>query len=115
MHEFVAAARAIAHPTRVRMLKLLEQGEMCVCDIQERIGGAQSTVSKHLGILLNAGLVAVRKRGLWAFYRIATDPVGDHNLAFLSLVRESLNDDVQVLEDAADAGPTCPCCGENRT
>ena len=107
MREFVATARAIAHPTRVRMLKLLEHGEMCVCDIQARIGGAQSTMSKHLGILHGAGLVAFRRRGLWVFYRIETEPIGDHNLRILSLVRASLNDAPEVSDDAAHAGTIC--------
>ena len=111
MNEFVAIARALSHPTRVRALKLLERGEMCVCEIQALVGGVQSTISKHLGILLAAGLVAVEKRGLWAYYRLATDPAGANCLAFLSLLRDALNDDPVVREDAAQAAAAQTCCG----
>lgn len=108
MRDFVAAARAIADPTRARILKLLEGGELCVCHIQERLGLAQSTASKHLRVLHDAGLVARRREGLWVHYRLETKPVTDCNLACLTYVAHSLNDDPRILADAAAATTPCP-------
>jgi len=107
MRDFVATARAIADPTRVRILKLLEGGELCVCHVQERLDLAQSTASKHLRVLHDAGLVARRREGLWAYYRLETEPVTACNLACLTYVAHSLNDDPRIVADAAAATTSC--------
>jgi len=65
-----AIAKALAHPTRLMILEALEQRETCVCDLTELVGADQSTVSKHLAVLKQAGLVEDRKDGVMAFYRI---------------------------------------------
>lgn len=66
-------SRALADESRVRLLMALGRGELCVCQLIELIGLAPSTVSKHLYILRQAGLVEQRKRGRWIFYRRAGD------------------------------------------
>lgn len=63
-------AKALAHPTRLLMLDALKRKEACVCEMTELIGADQSTVSKHLAILKNAGLVECRKEGTLARYRV---------------------------------------------
>jgi ArsR family transcriptional regulator len=63
-------AKAFAHPSRLLILDVLDQGEMCVCDLTELVGADQSTVSKHLAVLKHAGLVADRKQGVMTFYRL---------------------------------------------
>ncbi len=63
--------KALADTNRLRILKLLEVREMCVCEIMIALGMTQPTASHHLGILENAGLVKGRKEGKWVFYRIA--------------------------------------------
>ena len=65
-----AIAKALAHPTRLMILDALNDTEMCVCDLTELAGADQSTVSKHLAILKQAGLVEDRKKGVMAFYRV---------------------------------------------
>lgn len=65
--------KALADETRVRIVKLLEVREMCVCEVTVALGLTQPTASHHLGILENAGLVNDRKEGKWVFYSIA-DP-----------------------------------------
>lgn len=65
--------KALADETRLRILKLLEVREMCVCEVMIALGLTQPTASHHLGILENAGLVKDRKEGKWVFYSIA-DP-----------------------------------------
>ena len=60
--------KALADETRLRILKLLEVREMCVCEIMVALGLTQPTASHHLGILENVGLVRGRKEGKWVFY-----------------------------------------------
>jgi ArsR family transcriptional regulator len=63
--------KALADETRLRILKLLELREMCVCEVMVALDLTQPTASYHLGILESAGLVKERKTGKWVFYRIA--------------------------------------------
>lgn len=65
--------KALADETRLRILKLLEVREMCVCEIMVALDLTQPTASHHLGLLENAGLIKDRKEGKWVFYSIA-DP-----------------------------------------
>jgi len=62
--------KALAHPTRLFIIDFLADGEKCVCEIVEQVGVDISTISKHLSVMKNAGLVADEKRGLNVFYRI---------------------------------------------
>ena len=61
MKEFVKVMKALADPNRVKIIKLLQQKVMCVCELQGALGIAQPSVSKHLKILEEAGLVDYRK------------------------------------------------------
>jgi len=63
--------RALADGTRLRILKLLEVREMCVCEVMVALDLTQPTASHHLGLLESAGLVKGRKEGKWVFYRVA--------------------------------------------
>lgn len=63
-------AKAMAHPSRLLMLDLLQNQEMCVNDLTEKVGADQSTVSKHLSILKEVGLVDSRKEGTLSYYRV---------------------------------------------
>jgi DNA-binding transcriptional ArsR family regulator len=71
MRDFMNITKALADETRVRMLLALRGGELCVCQITELFGLAPSTVSKHLSLLHQAGLVASRKEERWVYYRLA--------------------------------------------
>lgn len=66
-----ALLRAFADPTRVRILRVLGLGEICVGDLVAVLGIAQPTASRHLGRLRRAGLVTVRENGRWAHYSLA--------------------------------------------
>lgn len=61
--------KALSDETRLRIYLLLGQGEICVCHIQAALGTTQTKVSRHLGVLRNAGLVTSRREGLWIYYR----------------------------------------------
>jgi len=62
--------KALAHPTRLFIVDVLSKGERCVCELQADIDADISTVSKHLAVLRNAGIVEDDKRGLQVFYRL---------------------------------------------
>lgn len=66
----MAITRALSDPNRVRILLALKRGELCVCQITELFGFAPSTVSKHLSILHQAGLILSRKSERWVYYRL---------------------------------------------
>jgi len=70
MREFIKVIKALRDPNRVKIVKMLQHGELCVCEIQEVLGTSQPTVSKHLKILEEAGLLNSRKEGLWVYYRL---------------------------------------------
>ncbi|MFQ5693244.1 MAG: ArsR/SmtB family transcription factor, partial [Nitrospinota bacterium] len=106
--DFVAVAKALADETRVRMLLSLRDGELCVCQIIELCGLAPSTVSKHMSILRQAGLVRGRKKGRWIYYRLAGEdappgssapPVPPAVREALGWVRSSLARDRRIAED----------------
>jgi ArsR family transcriptional regulator, arsenate/arsenite/antimonite-responsive transcriptional repressor len=74
--ELAGILKAIADPTRLRLLSLIqahEDGEACVCDLTDPVGLTQPTVSHHLRVLLDAGLVTRTKRGTWAYYKAVPD------------------------------------------
>jgi DNA-binding transcriptional ArsR family regulator len=100
MRQFMNITKALADQTRVRTLLALRQGELCVCQITEFFGLAVSTVSKHLSILLQAGLVESRKDGRWIFYRLPSKeaPASVHEA--INWVEHALSDNPRIAEDA---------------
>ncbi len=66
-------AKAMSHPSRLLMLDRLQKHEMCVGELTEAVGADQSTVSKHLAVLKDVGLVAVRKEGATSYYQLKCD------------------------------------------
>jgi len=70
MQSFLKITKALADESRLRMLMALGLGELCVCQLTELLGLAMSTVSKHLSVLHQAGLVTVRREGRWMYYSL---------------------------------------------
>ena len=73
-----AALKAIADPARLRLLSLIQaqpDHEACVCHLTEPLGLSQPTVSHHLKVLLQAGLVEREQRGSWAYFRVREEPL----------------------------------------
>ncbi len=66
----VAIIKALAHPSRMTIAEALQEGERCVCDLRDLVGGDLSTVSKHLTVMREAGLLDMEKRGLNVYYRL---------------------------------------------
>ena len=72
--------KALGDPTRVKLLSMIvgsSAGEMCVCDLTDPVGLSQPTVSHHMKILVEAGLVTREQRGRWAYYQPTTGALAD--------------------------------------
>jgi len=67
-----ALFHALSDETRLSIVEMLRDGELCVCELQEELGAAQSRLSFHLRVLKDAGIVRDRREGRWAYYRLAT-------------------------------------------
>lgn len=96
MKPFIRVMKALSDPSRVRVLKLLEQKELCVCEIQAVLGLAQSTVSKHMKLLEDAGLVERSRQGSWIIYSLADDSESEYAKEMLSSLKNWLNDDMEL-------------------
>jgi ArsR family transcriptional regulator, arsenate/arsenite/antimonite-responsive transcriptional repressor len=99
VRDFELALKAVGDPTRTRILKLLEKGGLCVCQIQAVLGLAPSTVSKHLTILKLAGLVEDRRDGKWIEYALTDESRNPHARPVLDLLRGALDRDPAVIAD----------------
>lgn len=113
---FVAVAQALGDGTRLRALLALRGGELCVCDLIALLGLAPSTVSRHLALLWQAGLVERRKEGRWHYYRLAAagaEPLARRALALAAAAAgdspEAAADARTLRERRAAAGKEAPC------
>jgi DNA-binding transcriptional ArsR family regulator len=85
--------RVLGEPTRIKLLDRLREGEATVLELTEQIGSTQQNVSKHLGVLQRSGIVARRKHGIFAYYRIVDEGV----FALCESVCGSLQEQVEAL------------------
>jgi DNA-binding transcriptional ArsR family regulator len=100
MNQLLSISAALADENRVRgLLALHRGGELCLCQVTELLQLASSTVSKHLSILKQAGLVESRKEARWMFYRIARE-ASPAAQAALDWVVVSVARDPRAIEDA---------------
>ena len=83
--------QAAGHPFRLAIIDFLKDGEQCVCDIATHVGAQRSNVSRHLAVMLKAGIVDCRKDGLKMMYSLKTPCI----LNFLSCVTDVLRDQVK--------------------
>lgn len=90
--------KAMSDPNRVRIVKLLQLKALCVCEIQELLGLAQSTVSKHLKVLDEAGLISSSRDGGWVIYSVSAIENSDHVNVLLHEMREWVEDDLVYVE-----------------
>lgn len=90
--------KALSDETRLRILALLSAGELCVCDLVAILALPQSTVSRHLAYLRNAGLVADRRQGVWMYYQFAQS-TGPLHQDLLDLLQHRLIEIPQARQD----------------
>jgi len=102
MDVILAIFKALSDETRLRILKLLEHGELCVCDIVAAMDMIQPKVSFHLGVLKEAGLIKDRRQGKWIHYSIDDSDIFRRFLLLSTLERisgESIMEDSKRLKD----------------
>ena len=99
MREFMAITKALSDPSRVRILLALRRHELCVCQITELFGFAPSTMSKHLSILHQAGLIRSRKTERWVYYRLPDKPIPKTIREAIAWVKKSLSQSEQAAVD----------------
>jgi ArsR family transcriptional regulator len=97
--ELIATAKAFADPTRVRILAALRERELCVCELCGSLAVSQSTLSTHLQVIRDAGLVSARKQGKWMYYAIAPS-AGRMVDSLFGLFSRSLKADATLQRDA---------------
>jgi ArsR family transcriptional regulator len=96
MKDFIKVMKAVSDPNRVKLLKILQTRILCVCEIKSLLSIAQPTVSKHLKILEDAGLVTFKKDGLWVNYQLADGSESPYAATVLGNLRHWLDDDIEI-------------------
>lgn len=100
--------RALADPTRLRLINLMSEQEICVCYFIEVIAAPQPKISRHLAYLRRAGIVAARRQGKWMHYRL-TGPQDRHAASILKTTIEALKQDKEMQKDCERLNRAC--CG----
>lgn len=96
MREFIKVMKAVSDPSRVKILKMLQHKSMCVCEMHTALNLAQPTVSKHLKILEDAGLITYQKSGLWVNYYLADGKTTPYAASLLGNLKHWLDDDPEI-------------------
>jgi ArsR family transcriptional regulator, arsenate/arsenite/antimonite-responsive transcriptional repressor len=97
MKDFIRVMKALSDPNRVRIVKMLQNKSMCVCEMQSALGIAQPTVSSHLKVLEDAGLVGCEKEGLWVNYSLADGSGSPYAATLLGNLKHWLQNDPDVM------------------
>ena len=108
MKNLLRVTKALADTNRVRVVKLLEDRALCVCEIQQVLGLAQPTVSSHMRILEEAGLVNKERQGTWMIYSQALDSPSPYVQTMLRELRGWLADDA-ILQTMIAGLPAAAC------
>ena len=90
-------AKAIAHPLRIAIIDFLKNGEQCVCDIAEHIGSERSNVSRHLAVMVNAGVLDYRKEGLKVIYELKTPCILEFFSCVTGVLKQQAKDNQKLL------------------
>jgi len=103
MEKFIKIFKALSDKNRVRIVKMLEGKELCVCEITEILNLAPSTVSKHLSILKDANLILDTKVGKWVNFKLNDELMQDSSLveisSILDYIKINMNEDKIVQND----------------
>jgi ArsR family transcriptional regulator len=90
-------AKAIAHPLRIAIIDFLKDGEQCVCDIAEHISSERSNVSRHLSVMVGAGVLEYRKEGLKVIYKLKTPCILDFFACVTTCLKQQAKDNEKLL------------------
>ncbi len=98
MKPFIRVMKALSDPNRVKMMKMLQTRPLCVCEIKESLGIAQSTTSKNLKILEDAELIKGFKDGLWVNYSLSDGSGSAYSASMIGNLKHWLNNKSEILE-----------------
>jgi ArsR family transcriptional regulator len=90
--------KAMGHPLRIAIADFLKNGEQCVCDIAEHIGSERSNVSRHLSVMIGAGLLEHRKEGLKVIYSLKCPCILDFLSCVTGVLKQQVKDSKKLLE-----------------
>lgn len=90
--------KALAHPLRIAILDFLKNGEQCVCDIAKHIGSERSNVSRHLSIMVSAGVLSYKKRGLNVIYELKAPCILDFFSCLTKCLKVQVRDSEKLLK-----------------
>jgi DNA-binding transcriptional ArsR family regulator len=90
--------KALAHPLRVAILDFLKNGEQCVCDIAKHTGSERSNVSRHLSVMVNAGVLSYKKRGLNVIYELKAPCILDFFSCLTKCLKVQARDSEKLLK-----------------
>jgi len=99
MRELVKVFKAVADINRLRIFKMLQHKKMCVCEISEALGITRPSVSRHLSLMKDAGLVTDQRNGPWIDYQLSEDKINQYAPVIKYYLREWINDDPKIKED----------------
>jgi len=91
-------AKAITHPLRIAIMDFLKDGEQCVCDIAEYVGSERSNVSRHLSVMVNAGVLEHRKEGLRVIYKLKTPCILEFFACMTTCLKQQVKADEKLLK-----------------
>ncbi|MDF1592070.1 MAG: metalloregulator ArsR/SmtB family transcription factor [Desulfobacterales bacterium] len=97
MKEFIKVMKAVSDPTRVKILKMVQRRVMCVCEVQAALGTAQSTASKHLKILEDAGLITSFRDGTWMNYNLADGSQSPYAASMIGNIKHWLEGEPEIM------------------
>jgi ArsR family transcriptional regulator len=98
--DYVNIFKALSDPGRIRIVKMLAGRELCMCEIRSVLDLSNSTVSKHLTVLRDSGLVLDAKEGKWVNFRLNDRSERPFIRSIIGLIKKSFNDDETVIKDA---------------
>jgi ArsR family transcriptional regulator len=114
MRELILVLKAVADKNRMRILKMLEKKNMCVCELAAILDIKQPSVSKHLGILKNAGLIQDARSGQWIEYSPCQARINEYAPFLQAAVKKWINEDPLIVSDREKAKTLCrhEICGK---
>ena len=98
--EYVNVFKALSDPNRIRIIKMLSERELCMCEVREMLNLSNSTVSKHLTILRDANLLLDSKDGKWVNFQLNDKSEQKFIRSLIALIKNSFEDDEVVQEDS---------------
>jgi len=103
MKELIQVLKAVADKNRIRIIKMIEKKKMCVCELSAVLKITQPSVSRHLSILNNAGILKDERNGQWIDYSLDDERINQYAPVIKNIIREWLNSDSTIKNDLKKA------------